>query len=60
MQREPGDGLGQNPDAGVYSGHLHGGAFRHSFAGGAPAEQETVAAAAGRIGGLISRMEEAA
>lgn len=45
--------LGKNPNAGVDCRHLHGGAFRYSFAGGRAAEEEAVGASAGRVLGLI-------
>ena len=53
VQRESCDGLCQYPDTGVNGGHLHGGPFRHSFPGGAAAEEKSVAAAGGRVCGLI-------
>ena len=57
MHRQTGDGLGQDADAGIDSGHLHGGAFIHRLARGGLAEKEAVAAAIGAVGRLIPGME---
>ena len=58
MHRKASDGFGQDSDAGIYGGHLHGGALVHVLAGIAAAEQEAIAAAVGTVGRLVPRTEQ--
>ena len=58
MQRQRGDGLGQNPHAGVHRRHLHGAALIDGFARHGIAEQEGIAAAIQRVAGLVPRFEQ--
>ena len=51
------NGLRKNPDAGIDCSHLHGRSFIHRLARGGLAQEETVAAAVGAVGGLIPGME---
>ena len=57
MQRQRGDGLGQNPHTGVHRRHLHGAALVDSFARHSIAEQEGIAAAVQRVARLVPRSE---
>ena len=58
MQRQRGDGLGQNPHAGIHRRHLHGAALVDSFARHGIAEQKGIAAAIQRVAGLVPRLEQ--
>jgi hypothetical protein len=55
MHRQASDGFGQDSDAGIYGGHLHGRALVHVLAGIATAKQEAIATAIGAVGGLVLR-----
>lgn len=57
MHGQPGNRLRQDSHTGVYSSHLHGGAFIHRLARGGLTEEEAVTAAVGAVGGLIPGME---
>ena len=58
MQRQRGDGLRQNPHAGVHRRHLHGAALVDGFARHGIAEQKRITAAVQRITGLVPRPEQ--
>lgn len=58
MKRQTCHRLGQNADAGIHSGHLHGTALRYSFAGGAVAQEKAVTAASGAVLGLVPGAEQ--
>ena len=58
MQRQTCHRFGQDADAGIHGGHLHGGTFRHRFAGGGAAEIERIAAAGGAVLGLVPGTEQ--
>ena len=58
MQRQRGDGLRQNPHAGVHRRHLHGAALVDGFARHGIAEQKRITAAVQRIAGLVPRLEQ--
>ena len=58
MQRQRGNGFGENPHAGVPCRHLHGAALIDGFACHGIAKQEGIAAAVQRIAGLVPRFEQ--
>ena len=58
VQRQTCHRFGQDTDAGVHGGHLHGGTFRHRFAGGCAAEIERIAAACSTVLGLVPGTEQ--
>nr|DAU01012.1 MAG TPA: hypothetical protein [Caudoviricetes sp.] len=57
MQRQRGNGLGENPHAGIHRRHLHGAALVDGFARHGIAEQKGIAAAVQSIAGLVPRSE---
>ena len=58
MQRQRGNGLGQDSHAGVHRRHLHGAALVDVFARHGIAEQKGIAAAVQSIAGLVPRPEQ--
>ncbi len=57
VQRQSRDSFRQDADAGIHGCHLHGGAFRHCFAGCRAAEEKGVVAARCAVFRLVSRFE---
>lgn len=57
VERKSGHSLCQDTHTGIHSGHLHGRALGHRFAGGEAAEQKTVGTTGSGIAGLVSRLE---
>ena len=58
VQRQSRHRFRKDTDAGIHGGHLHGGAFRHRFAGGRAAEEKSVVAACCAVHGLVSGFEQ--
>lgn len=59
VQRKPRHRFRQDADAGVHSGHLHGGTLVDILAGGGAAEEEAVSAAGCPVLGLVAGFEQA-
>lgn len=59
VQRKPRHRFRQDADAGVHSGHLHGGTLVDILAGGGAAEEEAVPAAGCPVLGLVAGFEQA-
>ena len=56
VQRQPRNGFGQDPHAGIHRRHLHGGRFVHWLSARCSSEEETVPAAVKRVLRLVAGM----